>query len=324
MKRFFAACTLTLGLLLVAGCETELESPGEITLQTRSAADVLPADVRLVGMVDLQAVKRNALLRDGDAFLLGRAGGEAGARLDDFIAATGFDPEEDLREVYVALQGEGVGARPLFVAYADFSRDRLQTYLEDEMGDAFTRADYKGVPVFQSPPDRGNGTMVLALANDNMLVASPDPAEVHAMLDRLSGEGRALKDDEATMRLIRQAGAGGAWLVARGLDREPFASVRDRSGVGELAQLGRAVQDVAFALDVEPDGLGGDVWMVAAPDVAPGDLASLARGAVAALKVGADLDSEQMDVLDDVRVREAGGDVRVSFRLPNAMLEGVD
>ena len=318
MKRLLAACTFV--LLLVSGCESELESPGEITLETRNAADVLPPDVRVVGMVDLQALKRNALLRDGSGFAIGELSGEAGAQLQDFIEATGFDPEEDLREVYVALRGEGNQARPVFVAYADFARDRLQAYLEDDLGDAFTRADYKGVPVFQSPTDRSGDAITVALANDNMLVASPEPAEVHAMLDRLSGAGGALKDDEATMRLIRQAGAGGAWLVARGLDGEPFASVRDRS-TGELAQLGQAVRDVAFSLDVERDGLGGEVWMVAAQDVAPGDLASLARGAVAALKVGTDLDDEQLAVLDGVRVREAGGDVRVSFRLPNAMLE---
>lgn len=323
MRRFFAACAFALGLLLVTGCETELESPGEITLQTRNAADVLPAGVRLVGMVDLQAVKRNALLRDRGGFSIGRMSGEMDAQLDDFIAATGFDPEEDLREVYVALQGEGAHARPLFVAYADFARDRLQAYFEDELDGTFTRADYKGVPVFQSPHDRGGEAITIALANNNMLVASPAPAEVHAMLDRLSGEGRALKDNEATMRLIRQAGAGGAWFVARGLDREPFASVHDRSA-GEMAQLSRAVQDVAFSLDVEQDGIGGDVWMVAASDVSPGDLASLTRGAVAALKAGAGLDSEQMAVLDDVRVREADGDVRVSFRLPNAMLGKID
>ena len=323
MKRFFAASAFALSFLLI-GCETELETPGEVSLQTRNAADVLPLDVRALGMVDFQALERNPAFREADLFSPGRLGDEVQARLRDFTQATGFQPEEDLREVYVALRGEGDRTRPIFVAYADYTRERLGTYLDEELSDAFTRADYKGVPVFQSPPDGGGESITLALANDNMFVASPDAAEVHAMLDRLSGEGQALRDDEAAMQLIRQASAGSAWFVVRGVDRAPFASVRGRGETGEMAQLSRAVQDVAFSLDVETDGVNANAWMVAAPDVTPGDLASLARGAVAAFKTGADLGSEEMAVLDDVRVREAGDAVRVSFRVPNNLLPSKD
>ncbi|MGI9175055.1 MAG: hypothetical protein ACR2GR_07040 [Rhodothermales bacterium] len=323
MKRLFAASVFALSLFVATGCETELDTPGEVSLETRNAADVLPLDVRALGMVDFQALERNPALREAGLFSPGRLGDEMQARLRDFTEATGFRPEEDLREVYIALRGEGDLTRPVFVAYADYTRERLGAYLDEEMSDAFTRADYKGVPVFQSPPDGGGESITVALANDNMFVASPDAAEVHAMLDRLSGEGQALRDDEATMRLIRQASAGSAWFVVRGVDRAPFTSVRGTGEVGEIgeiAQLSRAVQDVAFSLDVQTDGVNADAWMVAASNITPGDLASLTRGAVAAFKTGADLGSEEMAVLDDVRVREAGGEVRVSFRVPNDLL----
>ena len=320
MRRFFAASVFALGFLLITGCETELDTPSEVSLQTKNAADVLPMDVRALAMVDFQALERNPAFREAGLFSPGRLGDEMQARLRDFTEATGFRPEEDLREVYIALRGEGDLTRPVFVAYADYTRERLRAYLDEEMSDAFTRADYKGVPVFQSPPGGGGESITVALANDNMFVASPDAAEVHAMLDRLSGEGQALRDDAATMQLIQQASAGSAWLVVRGVDRAPFASVRGGGELGEIAQLSRAVQDVAFSLDVQTDGVNAEAWMVAAPDVAPEDLASLARGAVAALKTGADLGSEEMAVLDDVRVREAGEEVRVSFRVPNDLL----
>ena len=322
MKRFFAAA-FALSLFVATGCETQLETPGEVSLQTKNATDVLPPDVRALGMVDFQALARNPTFREAGLFSPGQIGDEMQARLRDFTEATGFQPEEDLHEVYIALRGEGDLARPVFVAYADYTRERLGTYLDEEMNDAFTRTDYKGVPVFQSPAGEGEESITVALANDNMFVASPDAAEVHAMLDRLSNEEQALRDDGAMMRLIQQAGSGSAWFVVRGVDRAPFASVRDGE-ISEIAQLSRAVQDVAFSLDVETDGVSANAWMVAAPDVAPEDLASLTRGAVAALKTGTDLGSEEMAVLDDVRVREGGGEVHVSFRLPNSLLPSKD
>ena len=125
MKRLFATSVFALGFLLITGCETELDTPSEVSLQTKNAADVLPMDVRALGMVDFQALERNPAFREAGLFSPGQLGGEMAARLRAFTEATGFQPEKDLREVYIALRGEGDLARPVFVAYADYTRERL-------------------------------------------------------------------------------------------------------------------------------------------------------------------------------------------------------
>ena len=100
-------CLMAFGLILT-GCETFLTnfSADDITTQAKNAVDVLPADVVAVGMMNNQDLKENAKTDIfGNGGLMGEeAPAELLARLEDFVEATGFNPEKDLDEVYVAIE----------------------------------------------------------------------------------------------------------------------------------------------------------------------------------------------------------------------------
>lgn len=310
-------------LLVLAACEAGFDAPAvaDLSERTRTATDVLPADARYVGKVDFQATRDNALLDPLQAgpFTLGDVRGEAAARLASFLDATGFDPETDLREIYVALEARDGEEVPSLAVYAALDRARITAYVDDELGGTFTRSVYRDVPVFTSVEDATGETMTFALASDDLIVASPAPAAVRAMLDRLADGGRALKDNAPLMQLVRSAAAGDAWFVAQNISLPAGSGSAPGDAPGEFEQLGRAVQDVVMSFRTTDAGLDGDVTMTARPGVSADDLARLTKGVVAAMKSAAKTDAG-LQVLDDVRVRTVGDDVRVQFALDNGTL----
>lgn len=305
-------------LFVFAACEASLDAPDEaaLSLRTRTATEVLPADARYVGKIDLQAVQQNAHL---DPFQEGpinldNASGEAAARLQSFLDATGFDPQTDLREVYVAIEEQNDVSTPSLAIYAALDRARIADYVDGELADAFRKEDYRGVPFYTTREQ--DEQMTFALANDELIVASPSADVVRAMVDRLADGGRALKDDDGAMQLVRSASAGDAWFVVRSID------AHTTTGTSEMDAFGSAVQDVALSVRTVADGVEGDVVMNARAGVSADDLARLTKGAVAAMKSAAQ-DEAGVRALDNVRVQADGDVVRVDFSLDNATIAAI-
>jgi hypothetical protein len=318
MKRL--RCTLLpilLAGLFFMGCENQIEAPEAMTLQAKNAVEVLPAGAQFVSMVNLQAMQHNTLF---DPFDIESLSGEFGARVQEFLDATGLDPENDLHEVYVASAGMGPDAQPSIVAYVTFDRDRLQDYIDQRLGETFERDDYKGIPIYRALED--GHSIIFALAADNMIVASPDEASVEAMLDRLSGTGRALKDDAETMNLIALASSGSnAWAVFSNFDEINTRKSQHEDAIGrDMEQIGQALKDVAVSLTMQQDGAEGTVIMNTKDGVSTDDLAALTKGVVAAMKASSKMGDAELQMLDRVRVRTQGDQVRVNFFVNNEML----
>jgi hypothetical protein len=304
MRRLFPLFAIA---LFVVGCEN-VQAPAELTLQTRSALDVLPADADVVGMFNA------AEARDSDAFdtftdggfSMRRMSGEGAARFDDFIAATGFDPDEDLHRVYFASSGGQMSdeGAPAFVVYADYDRERLDEYVGERPELELERTTYADAPVYLTA--QHGREMAFALVNDDMIVGG-DRAEVYAMLDRLASGTKGLSADAQMMALIRNAShPDGMWVAMRGLPG-------DDGSVGEstFGQAGQLMQDVVVSAGFEDDGVAFQVRGVTRPGASTADAADLVRGAVSAMKMSAKSDRAALDALDRVNVREVRDGVTV-------------
>src|SRR5690606_38273136 len=107
---------LALAGLALAGCESALDAPtADRSLQTRDALEVLPAGADAAAMLNVRAAHESPVGRRGGPFSVEGMSGEGAARFDEFVRLTGFDPEEDLERVYVAVTGED--GPPAVVAY---------------------------------------------------------------------------------------------------------------------------------------------------------------------------------------------------------------
>lgn len=304
MRRSLPFLMLALAVFAV-GCEN-VQSPGELTLQTRNALDVLPADVSVVSMVNVERARASEAF---DTFTDGglsvqQMTGEGAARFNDFIEATGFNPEQDLERVYFAARdGEGNDA-PSFVVYADFDRARLDAYIDDQPDLDLERSTYADAPVYVTTHD--DHEMAFALVNDEMIVAGARP-EVYAMLDRLADGSKGLSTDADMMALVRRAGhPDDMWMALRGL---PDAHAP--TGDGAFGQAGRMVEDAVISAGFQQDGIAVEALGMTRDGVNTADVADLVRGAVATMKMSAKSDPAVLETLDRVDIREVRGGVEV-------------
>lgn len=307
-------CTL-LGLAFVlSACETELEPTPELSLATRGAVDLLPPDAVAVGKLDLQAVRANPAL---DPFEDGAIGdelsGEAAARWQTFLDATGFDPADDLDEAYLAVRETDGEPSMSLAVYARFDRERLERYMTTELAGKLTAETYRGLSVYRTSEGE---PMYVALANDNLVVASNARAQLEGMLDRLqNGAAGSLSADP----LVQRVAAGDVWFVAR--DRSDVAPAG--FGTDEAARLAAVVGEVALTVSVTDAGVDGTGYLVPRSSASADDVAALVRGALAALRGSGELDAEQLQAIDDVRVRTEQDRVVVSGAVSSAMLQSL-
>ena len=324
MKRFTSlpiAALVCLIAFLIAdffGCETGLKDPKPaVSVQTQQAVEMLPRQVQFVSMIDFQEMKRDIedVFFDQDIVPFEQLEREITDRLQDFVDATGFDPQQDFHKAYGALDINVPDATPYVVLYLDYDRDRLQSFIEENLDEEFTFEEYRGVPVYQPATKESGNTGYVALVNDEMIVASTRMKEVKAMIDRLNSDGETLSDDAQFMELMERVAGGNAWAVMRGIDKIQQKGSNAGSAPQAIEQMSRVVQDVAVSVEVSEDDVVGRAWLTPVPDVSTKDLASLTKGAIAAVKTLLDLESEEVEILDDIRVRRKGDMVRVDFEV---------
>ena len=295
-------------LLFATGCES-IQAPGELTLQTRGALDVLPANVQTVGFVNLDEARASEAfaLAGGDEFSFVNMGGEQAARFQDFISATGFNPDVDLNRVYFGVPGgPGPMRTPFFVVYANYDRARLDAYVGDQDDLELERSTYADAPVYITARD--GDEMAFALVNDDMIVASSKEG-VYDMLDRIESGAEGLSGNNRMMELIRRAAyPDDMWMTTRDL---PAATHSSDDNDHPMAQAQRLMDDVVFSVDFKDDGFGVNAFGVPRSGTDAGDVADLVRGSVSMMKIQVESEQALFEVLDQVRVRENGGGVEV-------------
>lgn len=306
-------------LLFFAACQADLESGAPLSLHTRSALDVLPADAQAVAMVDVQAMKDNEFT---SAFAPGRFSpeemtGEAAARVLGFLAQTGLDPETDLHQIYAATSAieRGPSADAAVLIYGDYDRERITDYMDAELSAELTRGSYRDVPTYTSIDT--DKAAYLAFPSDDLVIASGSSVALEAMLDRLAGEGTPALSSTTVLMPLAERAAGGtdAWVAVAEM---PKGS--DFDGGGEF-DFGSTVQRFAAGMDAQSGGVEGRAFLVPAAGVSADDLASLVRGGVAAMRGSSDLPAEAVRVLDGIDIETADGLVRIVGFVDNATMQ---
>jgi len=292
-------------LLFAVGCES-VQSPGELTLQTRSALDVLPGDVTMVSMVNVERARASEAFdtfTDG-GFSMQQMTGEGAARFNDLIEATGFNPDEDIERVYFAGRTNEDDAAPAFVVYADYDRSRLDAYIDGQPDLELERSTYADAPVYLT--QKGDEEMAFALVNNDMIVAG-SRAEVYAMLDRLADGSKGLSGNAAMMALVERAShPDDMWMALRG-----FSGMRSDNDGEVFGQAGQMMENAVFSAGFQRDGVAVQALGLTRPDVDTDEVADLVRGAVATLKMGAKSNQATLETLDRVDVREVRDGVEV-------------
>ena len=324
VKNLYSCAIAAMLLFAGMGCETNLQQSAEdLSLMARNATEVLPPDVVFVSMMNVQEIQDNQLINPfGPEGLLNEAtNSEAMARLRDFIDRTGFDPEKDLSEAYLALSsGQGKEEKVSIAIYVNMDRELLEDYIETELENQFLPTNYKGTDIYLAKEDEKS--FGFSLVNDNMILAASEPALVEAMIDRLNKEAPALDTNANMMRLVNLASAGqSGWVVVQKPDHIE-APEGDSELENTMSQLWFAVSSMAVLGNVESEAIEGQIMLIPSDEINASDLTSLVKGALAAAKA-LDGSDDFLALLDQVRVTDQQDHVRIQVDAPNDLIRSV-
>lgn len=316
--------------LFLTGCTPAPSVPAE----TKSALAVFPQDTRMVGKVNVQALRTDAglsfsaqrgftmRLMDSD-FSYNPLSDSARGRLADFIAQTGIDPETDIEAFYAAAGGSSNNPsddssdeenRYRFVVQANLEPEPLRQYLDENLGKAFARSAYQDVPVYTRSGADVEDPFHMAVVG-NMVVAAPTHPGLAAMIDRALSPTNG---EPLTLPLVAQSVPDeGFWVVVRDLPAGQLTQAAEGDG-RSLRRIARVARDVSASMSFAAGRAHGRLYVTTDSDA--DDVASVVRGAVAGLRTGADLSDEERAVLESVEVTASDGAVTVDFRAEKALL----
>ena len=300
------------------GCESSVEAPQptaeDMPEQARTATAFLPANSRMMAMVDLQQMRTHGPAALQEAFAeISDPSMNGSGQLQEFLAESGMDLSKDVERVYLTQAGTE-GGRPHMVITGTFNRERIGQALQARTGRDFQTVTLSGVSAFTLQRDDGSDVS-LAVVRDDMLLIAPSQHDLNAMLERSAASDGPSSSDGM---LIQAASQGqSAWYVLRGLDGAPSSDAPDN-----MARLGRALQDMAGSFTFTDGGaLDGTLVLVPKPSASSADVADVVRGLVAAAKQSSDMNADARQALDRMEVRTTSdGTVSVSAQLPASLV----
>lgn len=301
-----------LSIALIAGaCESSGFSDEPLTVETRSALEILPPDAQVVASVNLRQIADNPELSlESMLNSLGEMHEEARARVSEFVATTGFDPAKDLRSVYVSSSLE---LNPVVLAYGAYDVERLSEFIDSRQSSIISKYFYRDVPVYEMAVEN-NDSMLLALAGESMMIASPNKTELHAVLDRaLDTENREIPQRLST--LAGQVAGSDSWIVITEL---PVPA--DTSEKPDMTAIASSILSASAGMNAAADKLEMTSWLTPQQDLSAEDLEDLVRGGIAALKIEAKDNPTAFDILDRIETRTTSGTVQIRAELTTEQL----
>ena len=322
MTRFntFLSLFVILFAGVLAGCESQAQFTDEdITLQAKNAVDVLPVSPDFVGMMNVDDMKDSAL---GAEIYEGLAS-EMMGELDGLFEATGFNPREDLEEIYVAVEELSDDTSPgvSVVAYVSMDPDRMADYIEERAGDEVRVREYRGIELYEVGDGEHEGGF--SLANEDMILVSSRTDLLEDMVDRLIDEGEALSSNTQLMDLVARASSGkSGWMIAekpRDMDKQANKSGNEMEDAA--AQIFTAVDHLVVAMNADGGEIESQIFLYPNGSVSTDDLESLTKGMRSAMRAGTEMDSDAMKMLDDVRISSSREYVKVTFTADRQTME---
>lgn len=304
---------LLASVLFIAACESTGVDLDALSGEAQAALDILPPDALVVGMLDVHDLSNDADLPwISTAEAVDELEGEARAYVQDFLTSTGFNPDEDLTSVFVAIGSEGRDA--VIVANASYEMSRVVSFLDANIREA-TKSAYRDYVIYELEGDGKTGAV--GLSGESTIVAGPSRAAIESAFDRFIDKTPGLSSNVQVMNLVRKVSASPAWLVSSDIESWTLPV---EAGDSEFAAMLTAVSAVAVGMEPTSDEITVTAFFTPGNGLQPSELADLAKGAVALLKVEAKDDPEAFAILDDISIKESSSDVRVRVAVTKDML----
>src|SRR5262245_51240075 len=285
--------------------------PAQTIVPDQAVLKLFPAETQGVAFVDLAALRNTPLGQE----VMAQGGPLAVTRvpkLQDFIAATGFNFQQDVDRVTV---GRLDARRAMFIIQARYDQFKVERYLADHV----TRLDtYMGRSIYE---DRDHDFGVTFI--DGLVIAGYTDAVKKAVEQAsLPASSIALRSD--LMDAIRSFEAGSqVWAAGEfHFDELPAAQRPPQAaGVGPLLDIVKTLQGGTYQMRVDTNIHARGVANFASAENAK-TLSDLSRGMIALVKTQvAAKNPDLLHALDGVQVSYSGTQIIVNIDEPGDLVK---
>jgi hypothetical protein len=296
-------------VLLVAAFTLAAADPGLLKL--------MPKDPTMVAGIDLERAKGSAF---GQRILLEMKDEEP--QLMKFIAATGFDPRKDLREVVMSASGNmktGPKGNALIAVRGTFDATKLTRWMVSEGG---ATGIYNGVELVRPKDSSKNGQPSAIAFLDNSLALVGEETMVKEAIDRRAANGPGLNAEMAA-KVAEWSAKNDAWFVSSPALSEvgvaaPDSNNRVIPGGVQLDAVRQAYAGVRFGSILE---INAEALMRSDKDATA--MTDVARFLVTMIRMNADKRGmeELILIADSMQVSATGTTFKFSIAIPESQLE---
>jgi hypothetical protein len=277
---------------------------------------VMP-DARILAGVNATTTKISPL----GQFVLSKVALQGG-ELQKFMAATGFNPLQDVSEVLAATTADPAGHTGLLLVRGTFNVDKISAAAAGH-ADVQTQS-YGGATLFSVANQKTKATQALAFIGPTIAVAG-DLASVKAAIDRSTGANAI--DPALALKVNQLSTNEDEWIVSS-------ASVASLLPAGAATGTGPAAQVLSVLKSIQSFTggvkLGSDVQITGQ---AIADTAQNATSLAAVVKLGVNLLSmnsgkdAQMaqfaQLLQNIQVTTSGSDLNLAMTVPESQVEAL-
>jgi hypothetical protein len=269
---------------------------------------VMP-DAKVLAGVNATSVDSSPL----GQFILAKIGGQIPP---NFIAATGFNPLQDVSEILTASVADPANPSGLLLARGTFPVDKITAVLTGASG-KWQLTTYGGATLINTTNPKAKVTFAVAFLGNSIAVAG-DLASVKAAIDRSTGQNSI---DPALATIVNQLSANeDEWLVSS----TSVASLIPANAVPSGATTGPAATLLPMLKSIQ--SFNGGVKLgdnVAFTGEAVASTPQNAAALQAVVKLGIALGAANVPVLQGLQVSTNGSAVDLSLSVPEAQIENL-
>lgn len=275
-------------------------TPDEATLK------LLPPETEAVAFIDVAALRSAPLVQDAMANKVGLG---LNRELGEFMMATGFDPQRDLDNVTIAKIGV---QQVLVIAEAQYDRFKVEQFVKDKSAGRISSEAYLGRTIY------AEGDKAFSLI-DNLVILGESGA-VKKVIDQMTLPGSLpLRAD--LMGQIKAIEAGSqVWAAGDFSIKDLPGGLRGPAPAMDMMKsLRRGTYQMRVDRGIHAKAAGHFDDADAAKN-----LADMARGFVALVKLQVAKEQDLLHLLDGIQVSNSGTSVVVNIDEPGDLLKKLE
>lgn len=290
---------------IVFGIAATMTVPAQTITPDQATLKLFPPETTGLAFIDAGGLRSAQLVQEL------RPGTKYPAGLQEFIAATGFDPQRDLDQVTVAK----IGKREFVaVVRARFDRFKVEQLLRDR---GLETDSYLGRVLYMPARKQGPGAPMIVSFIDDLIVAG-NTAAVKQVIDRLAAPAQSVLDNPNLMAAVRGIEVGNqVWAVGQfDLDAIPESARIPAPALEFVRNFTSGSYQMRVDTDVHVKAVG-----VFTSDAAARQTAEVLRGLLAVGKLQTSRQQDMLHLLDGVQIDYSGSSLTVRFEGDGELLK---